>query len=280
MKGYYIYKRLILNEKSRNLYKKQGDDCVFIRYKNNMIPYKSYKKIKKGGNNDIPATLADVDEILIGYLKHIITIFITNKISYDDKEKIKKYVNEFLSTNDDYIIKRDYKLQYWNTLHDETYFYGLFLKIKGRFIKHAFASIITKLDEHEDKFYYHTEMDKDSEYVTFIVFDANEFDDESFYEVSFHQFLISKLPETLRRPVSRKNILPDRHIHEMIYNTYGKYQLSRSIKIARSIRDGIRTRKSSTARSLYDIRKKYSPFVNRKVPSTMKTGRHRQPRFK
>ena len=59
-KKYIFYKKIKLNKKTRNIYKKGKSNKLYIRYKNNMINLKKYKKIiklkkikknaKKGGN--------------------------------------------------------------------------------------------------------------------------------------------------------------------------------------------------------------------------------------
>jgi len=57
MNKYLFYKKLIINKKTRNIYKKGKSNKLYIKYKNNMINLKKYKKIikskkiikKKGG---------------------------------------------------------------------------------------------------------------------------------------------------------------------------------------------------------------------------------------
>ena len=57
MNNYLFYKKLKINKKTRNIYKKGKSNKLYIKYKNNMINLKKYKKIikskkiikKKGG---------------------------------------------------------------------------------------------------------------------------------------------------------------------------------------------------------------------------------------
>ena len=77
MNKYIFYKKLIINKKTRNIYKKSKSNKLFIRYKNNMINLKKYKKIikskkiikKKGGF--INGIIGDASKHITDASRHI-----------------------------------------------------------------------------------------------------------------------------------------------------------------------------------------------------------------
>lgn len=84
MKDFYICEKKIINGKNRIIYKKPYSNVKYIRYKNNMIQYKIFKNIQKGGKIQSNTIAIDNNNRIDTIVRYIIanqnTIMIRNFI--------------------------------------------------------------------------------------------------------------------------------------------------------------------------------------------------------
>jgi hypothetical protein len=128
MKDFHIFEKKIINGKTRIIYKKSHSNVKYIRYKNNMIQYKIFKKIQNGGrsqyntidindNNRIDTIvryiIANQNMIMIQNLIISLGLNVTSN-NYGDDTTI---YNEYCITNFTYNDIDQFKNLYRNTQH-------------------------------------------------------------------------------------------------------------------------------------------------------------------